>query len=126
MPSPNTLSDGGLQRGSYVLTIPDSTNANLNVNVLLKTFDFEQPVRSSYEYDENGLPKAASHVRDFKKLSITFMGYANTNAPAAMAKFGPTNVFDGVNTNYTLLGIKRQGGTEGLKSFSAEAVEVIN
>ncbi len=121
-----TLSDGGLLRGSYVLTLPDSGNVNANVNVLLKTFKFSQPVKSSYEFDENGLPKASSHVRDFKKVAVTFMAYNGVNAPAQMVKFGPESRFDGVNTNYAILNMDRDGGTEALKSFSGEVIEVVN
>lgn len=121
-----TLSDGGLLRGSYVLALPDSGNVNANVNVLFKTFKFNQSVKSSFEFDANGLPLASSHVRDFKKVAITFMAYNGVNAPAQMVKFGPVSLFDGVNTNYAILNMERDGGTEALKSFTADLIELVN
>lgn len=117
--------DNGLLRGSQIVTIPDSTNANLNVNVLLKTLSFEAPVRSAYEYDENGLPKASSHVREFRKFSCTFMGYANTNTPAPMAKF-TLNVAGMANVNAILLTVKKEQSTEGVTSYSADGTELAN
>jgi hypothetical protein len=110
-------SDGGLVRGSRIINV----NA---INYVLKSVSFDRPVRSSYEFDEAGLPKASSHVRDFKKFSGTIMAYNNVADPAQMVKFGPINSGDG-NTNYMLLNVKKEESTEGVQSYSVEAVEVI-
>jgi hypothetical protein len=41
-----------------------------------------------------------------------------------MVKFGPITAGDG-NTNYILLNVKKEESTEGVQSYSVEAVEVI-
>lgn len=124
---PNTYSDGGLMRGSVLVAIPDSGNTSSNVNYILKDLKPDSPVRSAFEYDQNGLPYASSHVRDFKKFSGTVMSITNTNAPAQMTKFPAALYANNVtNTNYIIQSISNPQSTEGLKSWTFEATEVIN
>lgn len=124
---PNAYSDGGLIRGSVLLSIPDSGNTAANVNYVMKDLKPDANVRSAYEYDQNGQPFASSHVRDFKKFSGTVMCLSNINAPAQMTKF-PAAVYasNATNTNYILLNLSCPQTTEGLKSWTFEATEVIN
>lgn len=124
---PNTYSDGGLIRGSVLVAIPDSGNTSANVNYILKDLKPDSPVRSAFEYDQNGLPFASSHVRDFKKFSGTVMCITNTNAPAQMTKF-PAALYAGnaTNTNYIIQNMSNPQTTEGLKSWQFDATEVIN
>lgn len=124
---PNTYSDGGLMRGSVLASIPDAGNTSANVNYILKDLKPDSPVRSAYEYDQNGLPTASSHARDFKKFSGTVMCITNTNAPAQMTKF-PAALYanNATNTNYIILQISNPQTTEGLKSWTFDATEVIN
>lgn len=124
---PNSYSDGGLIRGSVLLNIPDSGNTSANVNYIAKDLSPNASVRSAYEYDQNGQPFASSHVRDFKKFSATIMSITNTNAPAQMTKF-PAALYanNSTNTNYIITTLANPQTTEGLKSWTIEATEVIN
>lgn len=124
---PNTYQDLGPIRGSLVASIPDSGNTAANINYILKDFKPDAPVRQALEYDQNGLPYAGSYVRDFKKFTGTIMCYANTNAPAQMVKFvlAPFAV-NSSNVNWILTTLSNPQSTEGLKSYSVEAMEVIN
>ena len=124
---PNSYSDGGLIRGSVLASIPDSGNTSANVNYILKDLKPDSPVRSAFEYDQNGQPFASSHVRDFKKFSGTVMAITNTNAPAQMTKFPAALYANNVtNTNYIILQISNPQTTEGLKSWAFSGTEVIN
>lgn len=124
---PNTYSDGGLMRGSVLASIPDSGNTASNVSYILKDLKPDAPIRSEYEYDQNGLPFASSHVRDFKKFTGTVMCITNTNAPAQMTKFvAALYANNTTNTSYIIRDLSNPQSTSGLKSWQFDAVEVIN
>lgn len=114
-------------RGSVLASIPDAGNTAANVNYIMKDLKPDSPVRSAFEYDQAGQPFASSHVRDFKKFSGTVMCITNTNAPAQMTKF-PLAPYanNATNTNYIILQISNPQTTEGLKSWTFDATEVIN
>lgn len=121
---PNTYSDGGLVRGSVLVAIADSANTSNTNNYIFKDLKPDAPVRSAYEYDQNGQPFASSHVRDFKKFSGTVMAINTTNAPAQMVKF--TADLGLGSTSYIILQMSKPQTTEGLKSWQFDGTEVIN
>lgn len=111
MPANATLSDRGLIRGSTKVVIDGYT-------YLLKTGQNARAVRSNFEYDENGLPLASSHVVDFQKLSGEIMAYTGTPEPSQLQPFnyrGRYWTVGNLTLNYT---------TEGLRSYSCEITQL--
>ncbi len=114
---PTNYSDGGLVRGSKTVSIS-------NVNYLFKSLKFDNPVRSAYEYDGSGLPKASSHVNDFSKFSGEVMVYTNVNVPPTLTLFNADLGYGA--TNYALLDLTFNYSTEGLQSYSTTGVKLYN
>jgi len=121
---PNTFSDGGLIRGSVRVSIPDSGNTSNSNNYIFKDLKPDSPVRSAYEYDQNGLPFASSHVLDFLKFSGTVMCINTVAAPAQMTNFAAD--FGLGTKQYIILGMSRPQTTEGLKSWQFDGTQIIN
>lgn len=110
-------SDGGLVRGSKIIAIT-------NINYLNKTLKLNPGTRSAYEYDQNGLPKASSHVDDFEKFSGEIMTYTNVVAPPKFTLF-LADLGNG-NTNYIILERDFNYTTEGLQSYTVSGVKLYN
>lgn len=111
MSSNLSLSDKGLIRGSVKVTIDGYV-------YLLKTGNRDKPVKSNFEYDENGKPLASSHVVDFQKISGEIMAYSGTPEPSQLVPFS----YDG---KYWSLGnLKLNYATEGLRSYSCDVSQL--
>lgn len=121
---PNSYSGAGLTRGSVLVSIPTSSNTSNSANYIMKDLKPDAPVRSAYEYDQNGLPFAASHIIDFLKFSGTVMQLNGTPAPAQMTNF--TADLGLGSTKYQILTISNPQTTEGLKSWQFDGAQVIN
>lgn len=121
---PNVYVDSGLTRGSKLVSIPDAGNTSNSNNYIFKDLKPDAPVRSAFEYDQNGQPFASSHVRDFKKFSGTVMTINTTNAPAQMVRFSADLGLG--TTNYIIQQLSQPQTTEGLKSWTFDGTEVIN
>lgn len=121
---PNSYSGAGLTRGSVRLEIPTSSNTSNNANYILKDLKPDAAVRSAYEYDQNGLPYASSHIIDFLKFTGTVMQLSGTDAPAQMTNF-TANLGLGSYT-YMILSMSNPQTTEGLKSWQFDGTQVIN
>lgn len=107
MPANSQLSDRGLIRGSFKLTID-------GYDYVFKTFTHDKPVRMAREYDENGRPFSSSYTTDFQKLSGEIMAYAGTPEPAQLFPFAFEGKF------WTISNLKLNGSTEGVRSYSAD------
>lgn len=111
MSSATTLSDRGLVRGSFKVTIDGYT-------YLLKTGQRQKPVVSNFEKGELGRPEASSHVADFEKISGEIMAYAGVPEPAQLFPFS----FDG---KYWAVGnLTLNYATEGLRSYTCEITQL--
>ncbi len=106
-----TLSDRGLIRGSVKVTIDGFI-------YLLKTGQNARPVRSNFEYNENGLPLASSHVIDFQKLSGEIMAYTGIPEPSQLVPFLYAGRY------WTVGNLTLNYATEGLRSFSCEVTQL--
>lgn len=106
-----TLSDRGLIRGSVKVTIDGFI-------YLLKTGQNGRPVRSNFEYDENGKPLASSHVADFQKLSGEIMAYTGVAEPSQLVPF----LYNG--KYWTVGNLTLNYATEGLRSYSCEITQL--
>jgi hypothetical protein len=106
-----TLSDKGLVRGSRTVSINGYT-------YLLKTGTRDKPVKSNFEYDENGRPKSSSHVKDFEKLTGEIMAYAGTPEPEQLYPFLDDGKY------WALLNLKLNYATEGLRGYSVEITQL--
>jgi hypothetical protein len=111
MSANTTLSDKGLIRGSVKVTIDGYV-------YLLKTGSRDKPVKSNFEYDENGRPLASSHVADFQKISGEIMAYTGTPEPSQLYPFS----YDG--KYWTVGNLKLNYTTEGLRSYSCEVTQL--
>ena len=112
MASNNTLSDGGLVRGTqFTATIDGYT-------YLFKTGARSKPIRSNFEYGADGLPVASAHARDFQKISGEIMAYAGTPEPSQLVPF----TFDGVY--WTVGNLTLNSSTENLRSYTCEITQL--
>lgn len=106
------------------MAIPQSSNTSANSNYIMKDMKPDAPVRSAFEYDQNGLPFASSHVIDFLKFSGTVMQLSGTPAPAQMVNF--TADLGLGSFKYMILQMSNPQTTEGLKSWQFDGTQVIN
>ena len=121
---PNSYSGAGLTRGSVLVAIPTSSNTSTNANYIFKDLKPDAPVRTAFEYDQNGLPFASSSIIDFLKFSGTVMQLSGTAAPAQMTNFTADL---GLGSNkYQILTMANPQTTEGLKSWQFDGTQVIN
>lgn len=111
MASNRILSDKGLVRGSFLVTID-------GYSYRLKTGQRQKPVVSNFEKDENGLPVASSHAVDFQKLSGEILAYAGTPEPSQLKPFLYDSKYWSVG-NLTL-----NYSTEGLRSYNCEITQL--
>ena len=111
MASYTTLSDKGLVRGSFTVTIDGYTYR-------LKTAQRTKPVVSAFEADENGRPLASSHVTTFEKITCEIMAYNGTQAPSQLYPFSYDSKYWAI-TNLTL-----NYATEGIRSYNAEIAQL--
>lgn len=111
MASNSILADKGLVRGSFNVTIDGYTYR-------LKTAQRSQPVRSAFEYDENGKPVASSHVVDFQRLSGEILAYSGVPSPSQLKPF----TYDGAY--WSIGNLTLNYATEGLRSYNVEIVKL--
>lgn len=111
MSSSTTLADNGLIRGSFKVTIDGYV-------YLFKSGTRDKPIRSAFEYDENGRPLSSSHVADFQKISGEIMAYSGTPEPSQLYPF----LYD--SKYWTVGNLKLNYATEGLRSYSCEITQL--
>jgi hypothetical protein len=107
MASNRQLSDKGLVRGTFVVSID-------SVDYILKTYDHAKPIRSEKEYGEAGYFESSSHIADQETLQVEIMARVGVQDPSQLVPFS----FDG--KLWTVGSLNKRGTTEGLTSFSAE------
>lgn len=115
MPVPTVfLSDGGLIRGSYVVTINGYT-------YVLKTFDLDKPVRSENDYSETGAFNKSSHITDAQKWSVTISAVSGTPEPTQLFPF-TISAYAGL---YWAVGnVKLTGSAMGLQLYSGDLMQL--
>jgi hypothetical protein len=107
MASYTTLSDKGLLRGSFNVTID-------GYSYRFKTAQRSKPSTSNFENDENGRPAASSHVATWQKLTGEMMAYNGTQEPSQLFPFS----YDGKYWAITSLTLNY--ATENLRSYAVE------
>lgn len=106
------LSDGGLVRGTQFKLVIDG------YTYLFKTGSRAKPINSEFEKDENSLPLASSHARDFQKISGTVKVYAGVPEPSQLNPF----IFD---SRYWALGnLTLTSSTEGTREYSCDITQL--
>ena len=111
MASATTLSDSGLLRGSFTVTID-------GYPYRLKTAQRSKPVTSNFESDENGRPVSSSHVATWEKITGEIMAYNGVQAPSQLYPFSYDSKYWAI-TNLTL-----NYATENLRSYAVEITEL--
>lgn len=106
--------------------IPISSNTSANANYILKDLKTDAPVRTAFEYDQNGLPFAHSAIIDFLKFSGTVMQLSGTNSPAQMTNFVADLGAGQGSKTWQILTLSNPQTTEGLKSWQFDGTQVIN
>ncbi len=108
------LSDGGLIRGSYNITIN-------GLAYVLKTFDLDLPVRSENDYAETGAFAKSSHITDQQKWAVTISAIAGTAGPTQLYPF----TISGYSNLYWAVGnLKFTGTAMGLQTWSADLLQL--
>jgi hypothetical protein len=111
MASYTTLSDKGLLRGSFTVTID-------GYSYRLKTAARPKASLSAFESDENGRPVASSHVKTWEKITGEIMAYNGVQEPSQLYPFSYDSKFWAI-TSLTL-----NYATENLRSYSVEITQL--
>jgi hypothetical protein len=111
MASNTTLSDNGLVRGSFTVTID-------GYSYRFKTAQRSKPSTSNFESDENGRPAASSHVATFQKITGEIMAYNGVQEPSQLYPF----LYD---TKYwAITAITLNYATESIRSYAVELTQL--